>query len=1046
MMARSPLQRCEHYVPGLRSAPWWDPAEIPIVGALESNYADILQEFDDFVLAGSLMLHPQSAGGPRKNLADGDWSIVDLWSTSRLNEKNAVRAPVTASVLCGEPSLVNSDATLAYFSVVAPHSHVEAHCGPTNARIRVHLGLRVPAGGRIRVGRETRSWVAGRCLVFDDSWEHEVWNDAPTPRAVLLLDVAHPDLAEQFRAPRPRQPVGEGKPTREGWARQEEPRASPRAQGHRAAQLFRSVFALLGDENAAVIRRSLADLCGSRSHLLAAAATCAVNCELGGRDFDLEWHHVPALSEQLGRPWSGLLTALQTDVRTLPADDQVRVVQACATYWRSLPGNAAYSRAFLERWPAAQMRDLVRRLAAQANVPTMCEFLAAYETQNGAPPFGATAPLLVSVYRDLTRANRQLSRRGAPAAAAVQIGTGPIRTSPIRTSPIRTRPMVPPSRSPVTGSGRPAPGDLEVLRLFKLARRAIAQEVAGKGESQDPRRPVDQGCVVNVSIILRGELRASMSGQGATLGEAVTTGARRAAHDTRFGPMLRPEELAAATIEIWEQRGSEPMSPLAAITGFDLGAEGVTLWRGGRSAYYKPSVPLTGGVTDPARLFRQLAKKAGLEGDVWCYPGTTLQRTKWDHYLENPAYGAGLARLHRLRPVRTPEPTLAEIRARLDMACNRLVSSQLPSGLYLYKYNPFRRRSQGSEMNTAREKDAAREMNTVRQAGCTYAVAAAAARGPDEARRRALADSAAASVGFLLQFAEHPQGGQCRFMAPDDEMGRQGALGTVALTLLALQYEPLASTFADLRNVLTDTVVAAQEGDGCFRCDLVSTGTGHDSPRQDFYPGEALIALAHEAERGRTDCAEAVTRALGWYREHFHRAPATGFVLWQVDAWCRAHNLARNGAIKNLEPRVCADFVFEMVDWLLQFQLPPEAKPPDFAGGFFVDGPPGFSTSTYVEAVLRAYELARSLGKAARAQRYRSAAVRGLRFLFRLQIVPEMAPLFREPALAVGATTASLVDFHIRSDFDQHTITSLLAALECDGIMPNEIVAVGAPS
>ena len=61
-MARSPLQRCEHYVPGLRSTPWWDPDEVPIVRVLEHNYPAILEEFDDFVLAGSLMLHPQSAG------------------------------------------------------------------------------------------------------------------------------------------------------------------------------------------------------------------------------------------------------------------------------------------------------------------------------------------------------------------------------------------------------------------------------------------------------------------------------------------------------------------------------------------------------------------------------------------------------------------------------------------------------------------------------------------------------------------------------------------------------------------------------------------------------------------------------------------------------------------------------------------------------------------------------------------------------------------------------------------------------------------------
>jgi hypothetical protein len=395
--------------------PWWDPDEIPIVRVLEHHYPAILEEFDDFVLAGSLMLHPQSAGGPRKNLADGDWNIVDLWSASRLNERNAIRAAVTTSVLCNEPSLLNSDATLAYFSVVAPRSHVEAHCGPTNARIRIHLGLRVPAGGRIRVGRETRTWGAGRCLVFDDSWEHEVWNDAAVPRSVLLLDVSHPDLAQQASYARPLRPPSDRKFGREGWARQDDLDVPSEAWGRNARGLFRSVFALLGPEHTAGMRRSLAGLCGASSHLVAAAATCALHSDLASRDFDAAWARVPAGAGALRGPWAALLTALEsTEMRTLPAAQQIDVIQACMTYWRSLPGHAATTRGFLDRWPASQMRELVRRLASQLTVPTMCEFLAAYEAQSGAPPFGATAPLLVSAYRQVARADRQVARADRP--------------------------------------------------------------------------------------------------------------------------------------------------------------------------------------------------------------------------------------------------------------------------------------------------------------------------------------------------------------------------------------------------------------------------------------------------------------------------------------------------------------------------------------------------------------------------------------------------------------------------------------------------------
>ena len=72
-----------------------------------------------------------------------------------------------------------------------------SYCGPTNARLRAHLGLVVPEGDcRIRVGdAPPRPWVTGEVLLFDDSFEHEVWNETDAARLVLIVDLWHPDLA-----------------------------------------------------------------------------------------------------------------------------------------------------------------------------------------------------------------------------------------------------------------------------------------------------------------------------------------------------------------------------------------------------------------------------------------------------------------------------------------------------------------------------------------------------------------------------------------------------------------------------------------------------------------------------------------------------------------------------------------------------------------------------------------------------------------------------------------------------------------------------------
>ena len=80
----------------------------------------------------------------------------------------------------------------AYFSLLQPKTHLKAHCGPTNLRLRMHFGLFVPKGCRIRVHDETRAWNEGECLLFDDSFEHEVWHDGTGDRIVLICDMWHP--------------------------------------------------------------------------------------------------------------------------------------------------------------------------------------------------------------------------------------------------------------------------------------------------------------------------------------------------------------------------------------------------------------------------------------------------------------------------------------------------------------------------------------------------------------------------------------------------------------------------------------------------------------------------------------------------------------------------------------------------------------------------------------------------------------------------------------------------------------------------------------
>jgi aspartyl/asparaginyl beta-hydroxylase (cupin superfamily) len=86
------------------------------------------------------------------------------------------------------------------FSVLQPRTAIPPHTGSTNARVTVHLPLVVPPGCRFRVGGETREWREGEAWAFDDTIEHEAWNDSDSPRAILILDVWNPLLSEAERA------------------------------------------------------------------------------------------------------------------------------------------------------------------------------------------------------------------------------------------------------------------------------------------------------------------------------------------------------------------------------------------------------------------------------------------------------------------------------------------------------------------------------------------------------------------------------------------------------------------------------------------------------------------------------------------------------------------------------------------------------------------------------------------------------------------------------------------------------------------------------
>ena len=188
MLARNRRATALPFYPGLTSRAWHDASAFPIARELEAKATSIAREFRALDPA---LFHRESEAIAR----EGDWDVGLLLERGRRNEPLCERCPETLAVLSAH-RVVRGLAGLAYFSRLGPGARVAPHRGPTNLRLRCHLGIAVPEGCGLSVDGIAGGWREGRCVVFDDSFEHAAWNASARERIVLIVDVWHPELSD----------------------------------------------------------------------------------------------------------------------------------------------------------------------------------------------------------------------------------------------------------------------------------------------------------------------------------------------------------------------------------------------------------------------------------------------------------------------------------------------------------------------------------------------------------------------------------------------------------------------------------------------------------------------------------------------------------------------------------------------------------------------------------------------------------------------------------------------------------------------------------
>lgn len=172
-------------------APVLDSRHFPFLKTFTDNWHEIAAEIKEILKHREAIPVFQDVSPDQMRISKGtNWRTFILFGFGEKLVKNCSQAPRTTALLEAVPNLQT-----AWFSILGPGYHIPPHRGVTKGILRAHLGLMVPKDAdncRMRVGDTINVWRPGEIFVFDDTYEHEVWNDTDEERVILLFDFDRP--------------------------------------------------------------------------------------------------------------------------------------------------------------------------------------------------------------------------------------------------------------------------------------------------------------------------------------------------------------------------------------------------------------------------------------------------------------------------------------------------------------------------------------------------------------------------------------------------------------------------------------------------------------------------------------------------------------------------------------------------------------------------------------------------------------------------------------------------------------------------------------
>ncbi|WP_194953276.1 aspartyl/asparaginyl beta-hydroxylase domain-containing protein [Sphingopyxis solisilvae] len=195
-----------YYVPELPQVQFFDTAAFDWVPNVEAAAGAIRHEIANLLAAGTdgfrpyMQAHTDQPRADVNALLDNrDWSALFLCENGIMSDDIVARCPATWAAVQHAPLPRIRNSPTVMFSLLRGGARIEPHTGTHNARLICHLPLIVPPDCGFRVGNQVRQWEESKLLIFDDTIEHEAWNDSNQDRVVLIFDIWRPELSAQER-------------------------------------------------------------------------------------------------------------------------------------------------------------------------------------------------------------------------------------------------------------------------------------------------------------------------------------------------------------------------------------------------------------------------------------------------------------------------------------------------------------------------------------------------------------------------------------------------------------------------------------------------------------------------------------------------------------------------------------------------------------------------------------------------------------------------------------------------------------------------------